>query len=79
MPTSVLTPLTAVFMLAGAGVLFIIGFTQLVTGGNVPREGLAGIALGFAGVTYLLYAARPELFELGEQDETTTVVEDPPN
>lgn len=69
----------ATVVLAGAGVLFSIGFTRLVTVDNTPREGLAGIALGFAGVTYLLYTARPELFELSEQDETTTVAEDPPD
>jgi hypothetical protein len=66
-------------MLGGASVLFIVGFARLVVTDGAPSESLAGLALGFAGVTYLLYTVRPELFKLADRDETATSVEDPAN
>jgi hypothetical protein len=64
-------------MLAGAGVLFVAGFATLVVTGGVPAESLAGIALGVAGVTYLLYTARPELFSRPDPDGTSAATDRP--
>jgi hypothetical protein len=58
-------------VLAGAVVLFVVGFTRVVGDsvvGGVESASLAAVALGFSGVTYLLYTARPGLFELPEGD-----------
>jgi hypothetical protein len=66
-------------VLVGASVLFVIGFTRLVTADTVPAESLAGVALGFVGVTYLLYTARPELFDRPDRDGTFASTEDPTN
>jgi hypothetical protein len=67
----------AKLMLAGASVLFIVGFTRLTVTDSVPAATLASVALGFAGVTYLLYTARPELFERAEHDRTPASFEEP--
>jgi len=64
-------------MLAGASVLFIVGFTRLTVTDGIPSEALASVVLGFAGVTYLLYTARPELFERTEHNGTPASVEEP--
>lgn len=69
----------AKFMLAGASVLFVIGFTRLVITDGTPRESLAAVVLGFTGVTYLLYTTRPELFERADRDETSRTVDDTSN
>lgn len=57
-------------LLAGAGVLFVAGFARLVVADGVPSESLAGVALGFTAVAYLLSLAHPALFELSTGDET---------
>lgn len=64
-------------MLAGAGVLFVTGFTSLVVTDGVSAGSLAGVALGFAGVTYLLYTARPELFTRFGRDGTSASTDRP--
>jgi hypothetical protein len=69
----------AKIMLAGAGVLFVIGFTRLVITDGTPTESLAAVALGFTGVTYLLYTTRPELFERADRDEPSRPVNDTTN
>ena len=66
----------AKIMLAGASVLFVIGFTRLVITDSTPTESLAAVALGFTGVTYLLYTTRPELFERVDRDEASRPVDD---
>lgn len=58
-------------MLAGSGVLFVTGFATLVVTDGVPTESLAGVALAFTGVTYLLYTARPGLFTRSDRDGTS--------
>jgi hypothetical protein len=57
------------FVLAAAGVLFVAGFGRLVVADAAPHGSLAGVVLGFTALVYLLYLARPELFELPTQDE----------
>lgn len=64
-------------MLVGASLLFIVGFTRLTITRGVPAETLASVALGFAGVTYLLYTTRPELFKRAEHDRPPASVEEP--
>ena len=54
-------------MLAGAVVLFVLGFVQVVGAsvvGEVETASLAALALGFCGVTYLLFVERPALFDV---------------
>lgn len=67
----------AKLVLAGASVLFVLGLARLTVTDGIPAESLASVALGFAAVTYLLYTARPELFERVEQEGTPGSVEDP--
>lgn len=67
----------AKLMLAGASLLFVLGFTRLTVTDGIPAETLASVALGFAGVAYLLYTTRPELFERTEDDRTSASVEEP--
>ncbi|WP_435181252.1 hypothetical protein [Halorussus sp. AFM4] len=67
----------AKLMLAGASLLFVLGFTRLTVTDEIPAETLASVALGFAGVAYLLYTTRPELFERAEGDRTPGSVEEP--
>jgi hypothetical protein len=67
----------AKLMLAGASLLFVLGFTRLTATDGVPAATLASVALGFAGVTYLLYTTRPELFERAEHDRTPASVDEP--
>jgi uncharacterized membrane protein len=67
----------AKLMLAGASVMFVLGFTRLTATDGIPAEPLASVALGFAGVAYLLYTTRPELFERAEDDRTPASVEEP--
>jgi hypothetical protein len=58
-------------VLAGAAVLFVVGFAQVVGDsvvGGVESASLAAVVLGFCGVTYLLYTARPGLFEVAKND-----------
>lgn len=55
-------------ILAGAGVLFVVGFVDLVPVDGVPSGSLASLALGFAGVAYLLYTVRPALFATTDPD-----------
>jgi hypothetical protein len=69
----------AKIMLAGASVLFVIGFTGLVSADGTPTESLAAVALGFTGVTYLLYTTCPELFERADRGETSGSVDDTGN
>jgi hypothetical protein len=76
---SELSPRDTKIMLAGATVLFVIGFTRLVITDGTRTESLAAVALGFTGVTYLLYATRPELFERADRDETSRPVDDTSN
>jgi hypothetical protein len=64
-------------MLAGAGLLFIIGFTRLTLTDGVPAEALASVALGFVGVAYLLYTTRPDLFDRAEDNRTPASVDEP--
>jgi hypothetical protein len=66
----------AQIMLAGASLLFVTGFTNLVVSDGAPSESLAAVALGFAGVAYLLYTRGPELFERADRDETPRPLED---
>lgn len=64
-------------MLAGAGLLFIIGFTRLTLTDGIPAEALASVALGFVGVAYLLYTTRPDLFDRAEDNRTPASVDEP--
>lgn len=57
-------------VLAAAGVLFVAGFARLVVFNGVSHESLAGVALEFTAVAYLLYLSRPALFEVSTYDET---------
>jgi hypothetical protein len=63
-------------MLAGASVLFVVGFARLVVTDGTPAGSLAAVALGFTGVTYLFYTTRPDLFERVRRDETPGPVDD---
>ncbi len=64
-------------MLAGAGLLFIVGFTRLTLTDGIPAEALASVALGFVGVAYLLYTTRPDLFDRAEDNRTPASVDEP--
>jgi threonine/homoserine/homoserine lactone efflux protein len=64
------------FVLVGAGVLFVVGFAQLVVSVEGAQEGLAAVALGFTAVAYLLYLSRPALFGTSEQDERNGSVDE---
>jgi len=57
-------------VVAAAGGLFVVGFARLAITDGAPHGSLAAVALGFAAIAYLLYLARPALFEMPEQDET---------
>jgi hypothetical protein len=65
-------------ILVAAGVLFVAGFARLVVTDGVPNESLAGVALGFAAVAYLLSLARPALFDLSGEGETARDVDTEP-
>jgi threonine/homoserine/homoserine lactone efflux protein len=77
--TGAFRPRDARLVLAGATVLFVVAFANLVVTDGIPHESLAGLALGFAGVTYLLYTAWPALFERPDRDATPTPTEETTN
>jgi uncharacterized membrane protein len=64
-------------MLAGASLLFVVGFTRLTLTDGIPAEALASVALGFVGVAYLLYTTRPDLFDRAEDNRTPASVDEP--
>jgi hypothetical protein len=64
------------FVLAGAAVLFVVGFARLVTVDAVAHESLAAVALGFTAVVYLLSLARPALFDVSASSENGGVSDD---